>query len=375
MFESEFTFDRFVRLVLMALGVAAAVWLTGYLSSVLLPFFIAWFIAYMINPIVGFVQHRLHLHFRMLSVTVVVLLLLGLVVLLVGLAVPPFLSECAQLKNAITAYLQNGGIDHLLPAEVKRYIEDYLQRFDVQQLLGHGNVMQIAKVTLPQVWNVFVGTAGFVINLLSGLICLLYIFLILLDYDNLSRGWINFVPVKRRDFARTLMGDVEHEMNSYFRGQALCAICVGILFWLGFLVIGLPMAGVMGAFIGICYMVPYLQLIGFVPATILALLKASETGQSFWALMLMVVAVYCVVQIISDVVLQPHIMGSMMNISPSLIFLSLTVWGYLLGIIGLIIALPLTSLITSYYRRYVIKEQPDPPTSAAPEQPQNQQPS
>lgn len=374
MFESEFTFDRFVRLVLMALGVAAAVWLTGYLSSVLLPFFIAWFIAYMINPVVEFVQHRLHLHFRMLSVTVVVLLLLGLVVLLVGLALPPFLSECAQLKNAITAYIQSGGIDHLLPSEVKRYIEDYLQRFDVQQLLGHGNVMQIAKVTLPQVWNVFVGTAGFVINLLSGLICLLYIFLILLDYDNLSRGWINFVPVKRRSFARTLMGDVQHEMNSYFRGQALCAICVGILFWLGFWLIGLPMAGVMGAFIGICYMVPYLQLIGFVPATILALLKASETGQSFWGLMLMVVVVYCVVQIISDVVLQPHIMGSMMNISPSLIFLSLTVWGYLLGIIGLIIALPLTSLITSYYRRYVIKEQPDPP-AAADDAPQSQQPS
>lgn len=374
MFESEFTFDRFVRLVLMALGVAAAVWLTGYLSSVLLPFFIAWFIAYMINPVVEFVQHRLHLHFRMLSVTVVVLLLLGLVVLLVGLALPPFLSECAQLKNAIAAYIQSGGIDHLLPSEVKRYIEDYLQRFDVQQLLGHGNVMQIAKMTLPQVWNVFVGTAGFVINLLSGLICLLYIFLILLDYDNLSRGWINFVPVKRRSFARTLMGDVQHEMNSYFRGQALCAICVGILFWLGFWLIGLPMAGIMGAFIGICYMVPYLQLIGFVPATILALLKASETGQSFWGLMLMVVAVYCVVQIISDVVLQPHIMGSMMNISPSLIFLSLTVWGYLLGIIGLIIALPLTSLITSYYRRYVIKEQPDPPAPAD-DLPQNQQPS
>ncbi|HBC28459.1 MAG TPA: AI-2E family transporter, partial [Prevotellaceae bacterium] len=83
-------------------------------------------------------------------------------------------------------------------------------------------------------------------------------------------------------------------------------------------------------------------------------------GQSFWVIMACALAVFAVVQGIQDMILTPRIMGRAMGLKPAVILLSLSVWGSLLGFIGLIIALPLTTLLLSYYRRFVLKESPVP---------------
>ena len=145
-------------------------------------------------------------------------------------------------------------------------------------------------------------------------------------------------------------------MNSYFRGQSLIALIVGILFSIGFLIIDFPLAIGLGLFIGLLNLVPYLQLIGLIPTIALALMKSLETGQSFWVILLMALAVFAVVQTIQDMYLTPRIMGKVMGLNPAVILLSLSIWGSLLGFIGLIIALPLTTLCLSYYRRFVLKE-------------------
>jgi predicted PurR-regulated permease PerM len=145
-------------------------------------------------------------------------------------------------------------------------------------------------------------------------------------------------------------------MNNYFRGQLLIATLVGVLFAIGFTIINLPVAIGLGLFIGLLNIVPYLQIIGIVPTTILVLLKSAETGQNFWVILLSAFIVFCVVQSIQDLILTPKIMGKAMRLNPAVILLSLSIWGTLLGFIGLIIALPLTSLLLSYYKRYVVKE-------------------
>ena len=112
----------------------------------------------------------------------------------------------------------------------------------------------------------------------------------------------------------------------------------------------------LGLFIGVLNLIPYLQLVGFIPTIILALVKAADTGQSFWLILFCALMVFAVVQTIQDVVLTPKIMGHVTGLNPAIILLSLSIWGSLLGIIGLIIALPLTTLLISYYRRFVLKE-------------------
>ena len=121
-------------------------------------------------------------------------------------------------------------------------------------------------------------------------------------------------------------------------------------------IIDFPFAIGLGLFIGLLNLVPYLQLIAFLPTILLALLKAAETGGNFWLILLSAGVVFAVVQLIQDMYLTPKIMGKAMGLNPAIILLSLSVWGSLLGIIGLIIALPLTTLLLSYYRRFVLNE-------------------
>jgi predicted PurR-regulated permease PerM len=154
-----------------------------------------------------------------------------------------------------------------------------------------------------------------------------------------------------------LLKEVEDSMNRYFRGQGLIALLVGIGFAVGFSIVGLPMAVGVGLFIGLLNMVPYLQMLGIVPVTVLALLKASDTGESFWVIIGLCAVVFVIVQTLQDMVLTPKIMGSAMGMNPAVILLSLSVWGCLLGFIGLVIALPLTVLCFTYYKRIVLKEE------------------
>jgi predicted PurR-regulated permease PerM len=144
-------------------------------------------------------------------------------------------------------------------------------------------------------------------------------------------------------------------MNRYFRAQALVASITGVLLTVGFLIIGVPMAILLGLFIGLLNMVPYLQIIGLIPAFLLALVHALETGGNLLTMLALTGLVFVVVQIIQDTILVPRIMGKEMGLSPAMILLSLSIWGKLLGIFGLLIALPMTCLLVAYYRRFLTR--------------------
>ena len=88
----------------------------------------------------------------------------------------------------------------------------------------------------------------------------------------------------------------------------------------------------------------------------LAIVKSAETGQNFWMVLGMALVVFAVVQAIQDTILTPRIMGRVTGLNPALILLSLSVWGALLGLLGMVIALPMTSLLQTYYQRYIIRE-------------------
>lgn len=135
-----------------------------------------------------------------------------------------------------------------------------------------------------------------------------------------------------------LAQDVERELNNYIRGQGMVSLIMGVLFAIGFTIIGFPMAIGMGILIGILNLVPYLHTFALIPAALLALLKAADTGQNFWLVFLSAIIVFIVVQLICDTIVTPKIMGKAMGLNPAILLLSLSVWGVLLGFIGLIVA-------------------------------------
>lgn len=355
--EEKITFDKFIRWSLTALVVIVVLLLMNYLSSVLLPFFVAWLLAYLVYPIVKFVQYKLHVPTRVLSIIVSLVFIIAVIGGIFYLIIPPMIDQFDKLSEVLSRYLHEKTHIDNFPATIQQWINE--NKNGIQEFLQQEDVTEAIKNAMPKVFSVIGKTASVVISIAASLITLLYLFFILLDYEKLASGFIKIFPQKSRPFWRELIDDVEREMNSYIRGQSLVALCIGILFCIGFTIIDFPMAIGLGILIGILSLIPYVHGLAFIPMIFLSLLKAADTGQNFWIIFASSVAVFIVVQAITDMVLTPKIMGKAMGLNPAVILLSLSVWGALLGFIGLIIALPLTTLIIAYYQRYITKDSPE----------------
>lgn len=359
MLPKQINFDQFVR-GLVFLGIfGAIIWSIGQLSSVLLPFVVALMLAYMLYPIVSFLQYKCHLRWRGLCVTITLLLIPSIIIALTMLAYPSIHAEWLHLSDIALDYIEGRRQVTGIAASAEQFIIDNKQHFHFDALLHSDDFLSTLKEALPQVWNMLWSTAAMVINAITSLFALIYLFLLLVDYEKYSEGWVQLIPHKQRRFAQQLVEHIKIAFSRYFRGQALIALCNCIMFPIGFWLIGMPLPLLLGVTIGIISFIPYIQVVGFLPAFSLALLKSADTGESIWALMGGVIAVYVVIQIIQDVLITPRIMGRIIGLPGAIVFLSLTVWGYLLGMLGLIIALPATTILVSYYKKYVIGNCPE----------------
>ena len=354
MMEKEITFDRFVRILGIVLLVGGVLYTMNFLSSVLLPFFVAWLLAYLMYPIVKFVQYKLHVPTRALSIIVALVFVLAVIGGVFYLIIPPMIDQFEKLGDIVMQYVKHGTNGESFQAVVQQWLHDNRQA--IEQVFKRKDVSDAIKSAMPKLFSVLGQTANVILSIVASLITLLYMFFILLDYEYLSSSWIKIFPKKVRPFWQSLMKDVERELNSYIRGQSLVALIMGILFCIGFTIIDFPMAIGLGILIGIMDLVPYLHTFALIPTAFLALLKAADTGQNFWVILASAVAVFCIVQVIIDMVVTPKVMGKAMGLNPAILLLALSVWGTLLGFIGLIIALPLTTILIAYYQRYVTKD-------------------
>ena len=355
--EKKITFDSFIRGIISGAIVIGVLYLINLLSSVLLPFFIAWLIAYMIYPMVTFVQYKLKVRNRAISILLVMITLVTLITLASILLAPPIIEEFSKLRNLLSEYFIERNKQAAIPGIVANFIKEHIDMLEVQQFLNQEYLAQAIRNILPQAWSILTQSVNIIIGIFTSFIILLYTFFILLDYESIASGWIGFIPIKFRDKVTRIVIDVKEGLNKYFRGQALVALSVGILFSIGFSIIDFPLAIGFGLFVGLLNLVPYLQLVAFIPTILLALLKAADTGDNFWWILISALIVFIVVQIIQDGFIVPKIMGKITGLNPAVILLSLSVWGALMGIVGMIIALPCTTLIIAYYKRYIKQQE------------------
>lgn len=354
--SKEITFDKFIRWAGIVTLVIAVLYITNYLSEVLLPFFIAWFFAYLLYPVVKFIENKLHVKVRAISI----LLAMGAAIAIVGgviwLIIPPMIDQFDKLGEVLTRWVHQTTHTNNLTMLIKEWLQD--NQTTIERFLKSKDFSDALKTTMPKVFSVVSQTATVLMSIVASMITLLYMFFILLDYETLTANWVRIFPKKNRPFWSALMKDVERELNNYIRGQGMVALCMGIMFCIGFTIIGFPMAIGLGILIGIMDLVPYLHTFAFIPTAFLAMLKAADTGQNFWVVFGLAVLVFCVVQVITDMVVTPKIMGKAMGLNPAILLLSLSIWGALLGFLGLIVALPLTTLLIAYWQRYVTREKP-----------------
>ena len=355
--DRTFTMDRIVRIVINLVLAAGVVWLLGYLSDVLLPFAVALLLAYMMNPLVELIEEKVR--YRWLAVTLAIFCVVILVTAVAAVTLPLIAAEISHTGKVLSNLVNDSDAarraGEILPAGTWEKVRGFLARPEVQKFFQPGDLGAMARTAaqeaLPGAWWLFTGTVSVVVWMLGLSTIALYLVFVLMDYRKLREGWEDLLPPAWRGPVVAVVDDFLSGMRRYFRAQAGVAALTGLLLAAGFGIIGLPMGILLGLFMGVLNMVPYLQIVGLIPAVFFAFVRSAETGQNFWFFLALTLGVFVIIQIIQDVLIVPRIMGKMTGLSPAIILLSLAVWGKLLGILGLLIAIPVTCLLLAYYRR------------------------
>ncbi len=348
------TFDRVIRILAIVAVAVILIWLVNLLKNVLLPFCVACLVAYMLEPVVAFNQQWTHTRGRGLAVFLTLLQVSFVVGILCYFCVPSVIEEIHQIEIMLKNTAGRTVDMPFIPAEIHKYVDRYLNPEVIGQLLQDGRLTSL----LDKGSSLVGATIDFLMHTLEWLLTFIYIIFIMLDYKRLMHGFRRLVPPRMCKVAYRVGDDIKHNMNRYFRSQALIAACAAVFYCVGFSIVGIPLAIVLGIVVGILYMIPYFQYVTLIPVAAVCFISSMNGDARFWVLFGQCGLVYLVSQCICDYVLTPKIMGKSMGLNPAVILLSLSVWGALLGLIGMIIALPLTTLLLAYYQEFVIARGP-----------------
>ncbi len=359
--RKPFTFDSVISSILKILAVAGFILALHFLRDVLVPFAVALLLAYLTDPLVRVIQYRVRS--RSLAVLITLVGVVLFIAALFSVIIPAIVSEVSHAAMMTSDFFNNSQIAErmaqYLPQGIWQAVKDWVLSPEIQNLIRAENIIRtleaLSQNVLPGAWGLITGTANVLVWVLGIAFVLLYLVFILLDFEKLRRIWKELIPVPYREDIAGFLEEFNGALHKYFRAQAAIAGIVGILFAIGFEVISLPMGVLLGLFVGLLNLIPYLQILGFVPAILLAIIHAIQNDSSIWGMIGLTLLVFIIVQTIQETILVPRIMNKSTGLSPAIVLLSLTIWAKLLGFLGLIIALPMTYLIYTYYMRYLAK--------------------
>lgn len=353
-FEKPFTFDRVARIVFGILLAVLLMYILIRLGNSLVPFVLAWLFAYLMMPMVTWVQKKLWMCPRGVAVTLVLIVTFGVVGGLLALLIPSITKELNRGWELMQQYNLGDYFLSLLPAsfatktELSARIEEFMASVNIQDLF-----ISIEGVVTKS-WDIIQSTFDALTGAMVVFIFFFYLIFMMLDYEKVREGFIAILPESTRKFTREVGNIIGFYVASYFRAQALIAFFCGLILSVGFAIIGLPMGISLGIFIGLLNMIPYLQVLGYIPLVLVVGLQSVSTGQNFFLLLLFAVIVILISEVVQTAILTPTIQGKTLGIHPVAIMLSLTVWGYLFGFLGMLLALPITMILYTLYMKYVI---------------------
>lgn len=355
-FARPFTLDRIGKILSILAIIALVWWIVGSLYSLIVPFALAWVTAQLLMPVVQFVQHRLRVGNRSISILLVLLVFFSVISGVIALLVPSIQEEGKKAWELLTFYATPELFLNIIPETYRAEVADFFEREKLFANMDMQEVLNYLQQIFTQGWNVVSSTFNFLMGFAVVGAYLIYLFFILSDYEALNRGLLHLFPAKARPLATEIGENIDKYVNSYFKGQGLIALCVGVFMATGFYIMGMPLGITCGLFIGVLNLVPYLQILGIPPMIILCLLQSASSGQNVWVLFVIAFAILGVCQLMQDLYLTPRIMGRQMGMSPAIILFSLTIWGKIGGMLGLFFGLPITMILYTLYMKYVIGE-------------------
>ena len=327
------------------------VWFTVSLLGLLAPFLVALFLAYLLNPLVAMAERRKVPRWAGALLSLLAILLVATVAIIFLL--PP---AVAQLKEAITsAASMPGDLLALLQSEDTLA---FLQRFgvapdQVRTFLAEQISPKLEGI-LTKVFEVLLGAvtslSAIVLQLVNIIIIPFLVFYLLKDLPDLRRRMIDLFPTARQVVVEETLDWADGILGRYFRGAVLVALIQGIIAGVALALIGVDYALVLGLMTGVLNFIPY---VGLLISLVVSALVAVLSGGAIGAKVISVIVLYLSQKLLEATVLGPKIVGSEVGLHPVALILCLLVFGYFLGFVGLLIAVPATALMMSGAGRWL----------------------
>ncbi|KPK96205.1 hypothetical protein AMJ80_01330 [bacterium SM23_31] len=355
MLQSEkYDIDRIFRLIVSLITLCLLFLLVYYLRMVLIPFAIAFIIANLLDPVVDLFE-RIGIP-RVISIILVFLIIFGILFLIFFFGIPYIISELSQFSQIFPNYISN--IYQLIASKLG---EDSTQSVDqyLNKIIENLQSTQFVDTLINYLTNIFSQLLNLIYLLVGSVIVVMYVFFLLRDIHRFRARWLKYIPEKYRDTVQMFVRDTYYYTVTFFRGQLTIVTILGILFAIGFSIVDIRLAILIGFLAGFLNLIPnFGTLVAIIPAVLLAIGRAVEVDGSLLLRIGGVLIVFLVVQLIQDMILIPTIMGKRTGLRPATILFSVFVWGKLLGFLGVILAIPLTCLTKVYFARFVLKEKP-----------------
>jgi len=385
---------RWIRFCGLLAVLALLCWVAYTLRPVFTPLLAALAIAYIVNPLVTWVERRYRV--RRLTIVIVAFALLGAGMLGGGFfATSRALAQLAQLRDNIPGYVEAVG------AWVQRLEES--QARVATQPAREPAVLASAPASVPatrpllppkEAWwrlaapllkDYGVGAARQTMetvqawghsfaNLISLLVLVpLYTFFFLWRFNDITSTVRAHLPYRQRDQILHVVTTIDAAMAGFFRGRLIVCLAVGLLTGIGWSLVGVPYSLPLGALTGILNLVPFLAVLALPPALLFTFLGTSQAGEP-WALPVsLVLIVYLAVQGLDSFVLGPYILGKSSGLHPLAIVVALLIGGQLAGLLGLLLAIPIASTLKTFAAEWLLPEirrlaqEPDVPPSSPPQ--------
>lgn len=316
------------------------------LRSVLWPFIFAFFIAYIVNPWINFLQKK---GFPRTLAILVVLIFFALLVILGGwLIIPQASQEFADFAKNVPRYAQ------VVRSHVEPWVQGMMEKYpgiapEIEQYYQTSlkpKLPALAKPVLDFMASMFSGVVNFIVVLLNLALVPVLAFYMLSDFGNILAKGLELVPPGRREAVVTRIKEVDEALSQYLRGQLSVSLFLAVVYIIGLLILGVPLAVPIGLFSGLANMVPYL---GFVLG-IGASMFFSFVDNQDWHRLIWIVALYAFAQLLEGTVVGPLFVGKRTGLHPVIIMLALVIGGTLFGFMGMILAVPFMAVATVFLK-------------------------
>ncbi|EKG5241391.1 AI-2E family transporter [Listeria innocua] len=302
------------------------------LKTVAAPIILAGISYYLFNPIIDWLEKKKWK--RGWAIALLYLVIIGLIILLFSFVIPAVKDQIVSLFKSFPGYWDQitQKFDEFSRSSLFDQIKDKLST-------NMSDIMKTLSTKGTSVINSAITSIGSIVGTVTEVVLTivttpLVLFYLLKDGKKLPDFLLKMLPVNGRAHTRQVLGEANHQISSYIRGQIIVSLCIGILLFIGYLIIGLPYALTLAIIAACTSIVPYLgPAIAITPAIIIAIVTSP------WLLIKLII-VWCVVQLLEGKFISPQVMGKTLKVHPITILFVILVAGNLFGILGVIFAVP-----------------------------------